>query len=195
MSQPLFRQTALDSLATPEQLDKMIKVTDSRGWLVLLAIGLLLSGAVGWGIFGTIPQIVPASGVLYQENSNQPLQAIVFVDFQSAAKLQTGQKVQISPFNVPTADYGFLEGTITSVAGLPADTATLTKFFSSTELATAFVGTSPVLKVEVKLDYAANNQLQWSSGKSPTVTITKGTPVKASLILGQKSPLSLILPN
>jgi len=54
----------LDRLSSPEQLDKLITVTSPKVWLTLITIGLVLTCAVIWGIFGTIRIKVDTSGIL-----------------------------------------------------------------------------------------------------------------------------------
>src|SRR5262245_8544339 len=60
----IFRQAVLDRLASPEQLHTLMKVTDAKGWLALLGCGALLATAVGWGVLGSVPTKVNASGIL-----------------------------------------------------------------------------------------------------------------------------------
>jgi HlyD family secretion protein len=60
----IFRQAALDRLASPEQLHTLMKVTDVKGWLALVGCGVLLASALVWGILGSIPTKVQASGIL-----------------------------------------------------------------------------------------------------------------------------------
>jgi HlyD family secretion protein len=63
-SSSVFRKVSLDRLASPEQLDQLLPVTDARGWVGLSAIGLALVVAVMWGIFGSIPENVTGTGIL-----------------------------------------------------------------------------------------------------------------------------------
>lgn len=74
MSNKIFRQVALDNLATPEELDKLLRVTDPRGWLALAAIIVLLGAALIWGIFGSIPDVLQAPGVLTRPGGLQSIQ-------------------------------------------------------------------------------------------------------------------------
>jgi HlyD family secretion protein len=62
--QNIFRKVALDRLASPEQLDQLLPVTDRRGWLALLAFAALIATAIGWSLRGTIPQNVSGTGIL-----------------------------------------------------------------------------------------------------------------------------------
>ena len=60
----LFRKAALDRLSSPEQLDRLVPISDTFGWLALLTLLLLLSVAVVWGVFGRIPDQVEGKGIL-----------------------------------------------------------------------------------------------------------------------------------
>lgn len=60
----VFRTVSLERLASPEQLDQLLRVTDVRGWVVLVAIGVVLLTALGWGVVGSIPETVSGVGML-----------------------------------------------------------------------------------------------------------------------------------
>ncbi len=64
MKAPVFRKVSLERLSSPEQLDQLMKVTDTKGWLILLALGVVLVTAVVWGFTGSIPQSVAGTGIL-----------------------------------------------------------------------------------------------------------------------------------
>ncbi len=50
----LFRKKSLDRVSSPDQIDDYIKITTPPVWLILAAIGVVLAGALVWGIFGEI---------------------------------------------------------------------------------------------------------------------------------------------
>jgi HlyD family secretion protein len=60
----IFRKVSLNRLASPEQLDQLMRVTDARGWIALLAIAIVLLTATVWGIVGSIPQNISGVGIL-----------------------------------------------------------------------------------------------------------------------------------
>ena len=61
----LFRQAALEKLASPERLDVMMKVTAPVGWLALSAVGVGLLMAILWGVWwGRINIKVRGQGML-----------------------------------------------------------------------------------------------------------------------------------
>jgi HlyD family secretion protein len=63
-SKDLFRKSALDKLASPEQLDVMLQVTSPMGWIALSGLGVILAFALVWSIIGTIPITVEGQGIL-----------------------------------------------------------------------------------------------------------------------------------
>ena len=63
-SSNIYRKVSLTRLASPEQLDQLMRVTDARGWVALAGLGLILLTAIGWGIAGRIPETVRGTGML-----------------------------------------------------------------------------------------------------------------------------------
>lgn len=63
----IFRKVALERLSSPEQLDQLMQVTTPRGWLSLVAVGILLSGAMVWGFVGSIPVEAGGEGILLRQ--------------------------------------------------------------------------------------------------------------------------------
>ncbi|WP_427158678.1 NHLP bacteriocin system secretion protein [Aliinostoc sp. HNIBRCY26] len=60
----LFRKESLERLSSPERLDQLIQVVSPRSWLPLTSLGLLVSSALIWSIFGRIPITIEGRGVL-----------------------------------------------------------------------------------------------------------------------------------
>ena len=54
MDKKLFREKNIERVSSPEKLDDYIRVTTPGVWIVLLAILILLGGALIWGIFGEL---------------------------------------------------------------------------------------------------------------------------------------------
>lgn len=73
MSQKIFREKALVKLASPEDLDRLIRVTDIRGWIALTGLAALVIAALVWGIFGTIPTLSKGNGLLIRQDGLQEI--------------------------------------------------------------------------------------------------------------------------
>lgn len=64
---PKFRKAALEKLSSPERLDSLMQVTTTKGWIALVAILVVIGGALVWGIVGSAPQEVGGSGILLRD--------------------------------------------------------------------------------------------------------------------------------
>lgn len=60
----VFRKAALDRIASPEHLDRMVTVAGARSWVAVAGLGLGLAFLVGWGMLGAVPTNVTAKGIL-----------------------------------------------------------------------------------------------------------------------------------
>jgi HlyD family secretion protein len=75
MSAKIFRKVAMDRLSSPEQLDKLMKITSPRGWITLITIILIVSVP----LFGESPVSIPikieTSGVLISSGGSVTVSA------------------------------------------------------------------------------------------------------------------------
>lgn len=72
----LYRKSSLERISSPEQLDKVMKVTSPMSWLVLIGITLIVVVTLIWSIFGTIPVTITTKGVV----SSQVGSNAVYID-------------------------------------------------------------------------------------------------------------------
>ena len=54
MNKNLFREKNVERIASPEQLNDYIHVSNPSVWIALAAFAVLLVGICIWGIFGTL---------------------------------------------------------------------------------------------------------------------------------------------
>jgi len=64
MNRSIFREVALERLSSPEELDRLLKVTDSKAWIAQLTIFALTIVALVWGFSGRVPSVVSGQGVI-----------------------------------------------------------------------------------------------------------------------------------
>jgi HlyD family secretion protein len=72
----LFRKTALERLASPEQLDELIVVVSPQRWVALAALLSLLGMILVWSVLGRIPTTVQGAGLLLRTGGVQDVVAI-----------------------------------------------------------------------------------------------------------------------
>ena len=56
----VFREKSLERISSPEDLDSYLRVANPPMWFGLLAVVFLLTGALIWGIFGSLDSTVQA---------------------------------------------------------------------------------------------------------------------------------------
>ena len=64
MSKEIFRKSSLEKLSSPEQLDILMKVTNSRAWLVLAGVISIIVVRVVWSVIGRVSTTVMGQGIL-----------------------------------------------------------------------------------------------------------------------------------
>lgn len=80
----IFRQSAMSRIASSDDLDKYLKVTNPSAWMVLLAAGLLIAGLIVWSATAVIPTTKTTTGIL--EGST----ITCWVDPETAGKIKDG---------------------------------------------------------------------------------------------------------
>ena len=64
---PMFREAAMQTLSSPEQLNQLVKITRPYSWIALAAAGLAIVVALIWSIFGRLPTMVTGEGILIRK--------------------------------------------------------------------------------------------------------------------------------
>ncbi len=64
MATPIFRQAALDRMASPERLDAPLALVGRPHWIILAAIAVAILAGLGWAVVTRAPVKVGASGIL-----------------------------------------------------------------------------------------------------------------------------------
>ena len=72
---PLFRQQALDRIGSPDEFDRLVRVTSPRYWIGLSGLLVVVVAAVLWAFLSTIPTTESGSGFLLPEGGLRPVQA------------------------------------------------------------------------------------------------------------------------
>lgn len=60
----LYRKTSLERISSPEQLDKVLRVSSPLSWLALIGVTLIVVVTVVWSIVGTIPVTITTRGIV-----------------------------------------------------------------------------------------------------------------------------------
>ncbi len=66
-SSKIYRQAALDRLASPEKLDQPFQLVGTPGWFALIAMLIAIVGFSVWGVYARVPVKVFAQGITLPE--------------------------------------------------------------------------------------------------------------------------------
>lgn len=110
--------------------------------------------------------------------------------------IAVGMPALVSPGNLPMAQYGAIEGTVTSVAPTPASTATVrARFLGNDALVGYFTSQGPVLEIRVRLrpDASTPSGFKWTVGSGPDERVSAGTLATVSVITNDRSVASTLV--
>ena len=85
----LFRKTAQDKIASPEQLDSYIKVASPSIWVALVAVLLFFAALAYWANTGKIPTTTTTNGAVVNGS------VYCFVSASDVGKFQSGDTAKV----------------------------------------------------------------------------------------------------
>ena len=89
MNKNLFREKNVERIASPEQLNDYIHVSNPSVWIALAAFAVLLVGICIWGIFGTLDTTLSVVAVKDDEG------VVCYVREADREKIKVGMMVEI----------------------------------------------------------------------------------------------------
>ena len=115
MDNQIFRKKSLERIASPEQLNDYMRVTNPPVWIVLGAVILLRAGLLIWSGFAVIESKAAGTAVVSGGEAT-----VRFDDETAAARVETGMAVRIGEVSAPITFVGRdQDGSV--VAGAQAD--------------------------------------------------------------------------
>ena len=189
----LYRKTALDKLSSPEQLDKMIRVTPPMFWIAAIGGGLILIAAVIWAVFAKLPVTVTSSGVISSRNDT----VYCYVNANEGWKIKDGMQVEVYPSSVGAQEYGHMEATVIAVDDHVASQREVLSALQNTSLAESLMMSGPVIgfRARLKKDKDTTSGYKWSTGNGASVKVDSGILADVNVVVQEKSPISMIIPT
>ena len=83
-----FRRSTMNRVASSEELDHYIKVTNPSAWIVTIAALLLVSGVLVWAIFATVPITIETTGIVPVKENPEDANVICIVNKATADRMQ-----------------------------------------------------------------------------------------------------------
>lgn len=142
--------------------------------------------------------VQPTTSIVTIEHTDKPLEAVIYLPSHLGKQIQVGMKAEIEPVTVSKQNFGYMIGTVSSVAPFPSSQQGMARLLGNDALVQTLFrasGGSP-LEVHVTLveDQSTVSHFKWSSGGGPNIEITSGTLIANEIIIFEQRPLSLVLP-
>ena len=64
MARSIFRKESLERLSSPEQIDRLLVVGNTKSWLVIVGVLLMIAGCILWAFWGELPEYTEGKGMI-----------------------------------------------------------------------------------------------------------------------------------
>ena len=187
---------------TDKALDRVVELLDLESQLTQQELQQLRYGLVRTRYSGRVVEvryevgeILPAgSNLVGLEDQGGGLRVSAFLNAKQAKNVQAGMPVQISPSTVKREEFGFLRGTVESVASYPASPERMELILRNKMLVENINKDGSMLEAVIRLDTKPNGRFYWAFGDGPGQDPTAGTVCQVSVQTGESAPITKILP-
>ena len=90
----LFRKESMDQLTMHDKVGVYVSATQRRGWLILIALLILITSFLVWGFTGSLP--IAVAGVGYSDKSDRNGRLFISPDSLHARNIKVGDPVHIT---------------------------------------------------------------------------------------------------
>ncbi len=131
----------------------------------------------------------PGYDVALLTTDPRPVAVRAFIPAGPGKSVKVGMRVLVSPANVPSAQYGSIEGEVTALAPAPASRSRIGLLTRGNEtLVDYFLSAGPALEMRVVLQRADTpSGFRWSVGDGPDEAVTAGTLTSVEVITSDRS--------
>ena len=184
----MFRQSTVDRLSSPEELDALMHVTSPRTWLALAALLCLLVAGIIWSAFTTMTTTAPAEGTLVaRPGAFHDLGAVAFAGRDDAKEIRPTMQARVEvQIGLGEAPIGVL-GKVTAVGTSGESLQEMRHVLGDTTYAQDLVEHGRVIPVHLDFTGPAN------SSASPT-RLERRLLIHAIITLDKQSLLRLVIP-
>lgn len=130
----------------------------------------------------TNASLLSLRGDLETTSLDAPLEAILYLPYESVQMIKEGMTAYIVPSGVSTLSFGYMKGTVLSVAQFP----------SADQFARAVSPNAPV--VALRIAFATENAgYVWTLGQQPEIQLRPGMQLMGKILIREERPLDRVL--
>ena len=103
----VFKRSTMNRVASADELDHYIKVTNPSAWVIALAALLLVGGIIVWAFVAVVPVTVETTGISIQESDSDDASVVCWVDKATADRIgKAGLKASVNGVEAKSAVLG-----------------------------------------------------------------------------------------
>jgi hypothetical protein len=195
----IYRQEALDRLVCPEELDCLFTLVCLPGWALPASITLLCLGALAWGVFGRIPEIVEGTGILIpvgqmrmpSDGPAPPPKVLAYFPLQTGKRVRTGMTARVTPGTHRREQNGSFRGTVVYVSDSLVTRDSAVRRIRDPSLASTLALPDVMIEAEIELELCDD-----TCGFRAN---SLGTPLGSTLVVrvtcAERTPLTYLFAN
>jgi HlyD family secretion protein len=124
------------------------------------------------------------------------LVAVLYVPPGEGKKIRRGMEVQVTPSSVKREEFGFMVGTVESVAEVPSTEEGMMRILKNRQLVQQLSRDHAPFEVMVRLDRDPTTEsgYRWSTSRGPAAEINVGTLCQGDVITRRERLIAVILP-
>ena len=144
--------------------------------------------------------VQPGSTVftIQRDNSNEPLESLVFFPAKDGKRLQQGQRVRVSPTTTKQQRHGGIEGEVLSIRLLPVRDEAIVRRLGVRSLLESVRGgqSEPLIEVSTSLkqDLRTPSGYDWGGSSGPQIKLSAGTTTTVRVLVEERRPISYVIP-
>jgi HlyD family secretion protein len=131
-----------------------------------------------------------------EETQTDALEAVIYVPVDQGKKIKPGMEVNVIPSTVKKEEYGSLLGNVSWVSEYPASAQGMALTLGNNDLVRKLSGGNTPLEVRIKLvmDSGTVSHYKWSTPEGPPLMLDDGTICTGEVKVGQRRPISMVMP-
>jgi len=144
-----------------------------------------------------VATVLPVTDETVSSTDSAPIVVVGFVSYGKGKELEPGMPVRIGVPYAPTTEYGFIKGTVRSIASFASDEESVSRQLGSDTLAKRILTETPVpleVKVDLETDGDTKSGLAWTSSKGFPGQIPSLSECTFQITMRIERPIALVIP-
>ncbi len=194
-------QQNLEAIATRSNKIQEVKRASAQLELQLQHNSKIISPQTGCMLEMTMNNgqfITPGTklGTIATQDLTNKIVSLTYFPIKDGKQIKPEMTIQITPDTVPRERFGGIIGNIVSITPFPITKEEISRIVGNPEIAQSLVFEGGQIQVmaEMKRNYSNISGYQWSSSHGPDLQITTGTTTTARVTVGERAPITFILP-